>query len=77
MAVSWITFYAWQSYSFQVMSVNCILCSSSLWCSDPAPAAVPQSDVYRMLHSNQEEPSQPRQSGSFKVLQNLVSEEGG
>ncbi|XP_010708363.1 PDZ and LIM domain protein 3 isoform X3 [Lagopus muta] len=46
--------------------------------SDPAPMAVPQSDVYRMLHSNQqEEPSQPRQSGSFKVLQNLVSEEDG
>ncbi|XP_015717562.1 PDZ and LIM domain protein 3 isoform X3 [Coturnix japonica] len=45
--------------------------------SDPAPTAVPQSDVYRMLHSNQEEPSQPRQSGSFKVLQNLVSEEDG
>nr|Q9PU47.1 RecName: Full=PDZ and LIM domain protein 3; AltName: Full=Alpha-actinin-associated LIM protein [Gallus gallus]CAB53970.1 alpha-actinin associated LIM protein, smooth muscle isoform (smALP) [Gallus gallus] len=45
--------------------------------NDPAPAAVPQSDVYRMLHSNQEEPSQPRQSGSFKVLQNLVSEEDG
>ncbi|XP_042727251.1 PDZ and LIM domain protein 3 isoform X2 [Tympanuchus pallidicinctus] len=46
--------------------------------NDPAPTAVPQSDVYRMLHSNQqEEPSQPRQSGSFKVLQNLVSEEDG
>ncbi|XP_005009043.1 PDZ and LIM domain protein 3 isoform X3 [Anas acuta] len=45
--------------------------------SDPAPTAVPQSDVYRMLHANQEEPSQPRQSGSFKVLQNLVSEEDG
>ncbi|XP_065692706.1 PDZ and LIM domain protein 3 isoform X3 [Patagioenas fasciata] len=45
--------------------------------SDPSPNAVPQSDVYRMLHANQEEPSQPRQSGSFKVLQNLVSEEEG
>ncbi|XP_065490775.1 PDZ and LIM domain protein 3 isoform X4 [Caloenas nicobarica] len=45
--------------------------------SDPSPNAVPQSDVYRMLHANQEEPSEPRQSGSFKVLQNLVSEEEG
>ncbi|NXR98233.1 PDLI3 protein, partial [Oxylabes madagascariensis] len=45
--------------------------------SDPSPNSVSQSDVYKMLHANQEEPSQPRQSGSFKVLQNLVSEEGG
>ncbi|XP_048160907.1 PDZ and LIM domain protein 3 isoform X3 [Corvus hawaiiensis] len=45
--------------------------------SDPSPSSVPQSDVYKMLHTNQEEPSQPRQSGSFKVLQNLVSEEDG
>ncbi|XP_062431692.1 PDZ and LIM domain protein 3 isoform X2 [Rhea pennata] len=45
--------------------------------SDPVPTSVPQSDVYKMLHANQEEPSQPRQSGSFKVLQNLVSEEDG
>ncbi|XP_075277972.1 PDZ and LIM domain protein 3 isoform X2 [Opisthocomus hoazin] len=44
---------------------------------DPAPNSVPQSDVYKMLHTNQEEPTQPRQSGSFKVLQNLVSEEDG
>ncbi|XP_008948051.1 PREDICTED: PDZ and LIM domain protein 3 isoform X6 [Merops nubicus] len=44
--------------------------------SDPSPNSVPQSDVYKMLHANQEESSQPRQSGSFKVLQNLVSEEG-
>ncbi|XP_062431691.1 PDZ and LIM domain protein 3 isoform X1 [Rhea pennata] len=45
--------------------------------NDPVPTSVPQSDVYKMLHANQEEPSQPRQSGSFKVLQNLVSEEDG
>ncbi|XP_066488842.1 PDZ and LIM domain protein 3 isoform X2 [Tiliqua scincoides] len=43
--------------------------------SDPVPAAVPQSDVYRMLHDNQGGPSQPRQSGSFKVLQGMVSDE--
>ncbi|KAF2982567.1 hypothetical protein EK904_008565 [Melospiza melodia maxima] len=45
--------------------------------SDPCPNSVCQSDVYKMLHADQEEPSQPRQSGSFKVLQNLVSEEDG
>ncbi|XP_053112826.1 PDZ and LIM domain protein 3 isoform X3 [Hemicordylus capensis] len=43
--------------------------------NDPVPAAVPQSDVYRMLHDNQGGPSQPRQSGSFKVLQDMVSDE--
>ncbi|XP_027735640.1 PDZ and LIM domain protein 3 isoform X2 [Empidonax traillii] len=45
--------------------------------SDQSSNSVTQSDVYKMLHANQEEPSQPRQSGSFKVLQNLVSEEDG
>ncbi|XP_067993031.1 PDZ and LIM domain protein 3 isoform X3 [Melanerpes formicivorus] len=45
--------------------------------SDQSPNSLSQSDVYKMLHANQEEPSQPRQSGSFKVLQNLVSDEDG
>ncbi|XP_039186684.1 PDZ and LIM domain protein 3 isoform X3 [Crotalus tigris] len=43
--------------------------------SEPAPAAVPQSDVYRMLHDDPQGPSEPRQSSSFKVLQDMVSEE--
>ncbi|XP_038256689.1 PDZ and LIM domain protein 3 isoform X2 [Dermochelys coriacea] len=43
--------------------------------SEPVPTSVPQSDVYRMLHDNPVGPSQPRQSGSFKVLQDLVSED--
>ncbi|XP_061441108.1 PDZ and LIM domain protein 3 isoform X5 [Rhineura floridana] len=43
--------------------------------SDPVPAAVPQSDVYRLLHDDQQGPSQPRQSGSFKILQDMVSDE--
>ncbi|XP_025063768.1 PDZ and LIM domain protein 3 isoform X3 [Alligator sinensis] len=43
--------------------------------NEPVPTSVPQSDVYRMLHDNQEGHSQPRQSGSFKVLQDLVSED--
>ncbi|XP_032079658.1 PDZ and LIM domain protein 3 isoform X2 [Thamnophis elegans] len=42
--------------------------------SEPAPA-VPQSDVYRMLHDDPQGPSQPRQSSSFKVLQDMVSED--
>ncbi|XP_077670667.1 PDZ and LIM domain protein 3 [Eretmochelys imbricata] len=45
--------------------------------NEPVPTSVPQSDVYRMLHDNPEGPSQPRQSGSFKVLQDLVSEDSG
>ncbi|XP_034627041.1 PDZ and LIM domain protein 3 isoform X2 [Trachemys scripta elegans] len=43
--------------------------------NEPVPISVPQSDVYRMLHDNPEGPSQPRQSGSFKVLQDLVAED--
>ncbi|XP_007423754.1 PDZ and LIM domain protein 3 isoform X2 [Python bivittatus] len=43
--------------------------------SEPVPAAVPQSDVYRMLHDDPQGPSQPRQSSSFKVLQDMVSED--
>ncbi|XP_015687271.1 PDZ and LIM domain protein 3 isoform X2 [Protobothrops mucrosquamatus] len=43
--------------------------------NEPAPTAVPQSDVYRMLHDDPQGPSQPRQSSSFKVLQDMVSEE--
>ncbi|XP_039186683.1 PDZ and LIM domain protein 3 isoform X2 [Crotalus tigris] len=43
--------------------------------NEPAPAAVPQSDVYRMLHDDPQGPSEPRQSSSFKVLQDMVSEE--
>ncbi|XP_038256687.1 PDZ and LIM domain protein 3 isoform X1 [Dermochelys coriacea] len=43
--------------------------------NEPVPTSVPQSDVYRMLHDNPVGPSQPRQSGSFKVLQDLVSED--
>ncbi|XP_077158340.1 PDZ and LIM domain protein 3 isoform X1 [Paroedura picta] len=43
--------------------------------SDPIPTSSPKSDVYKMLHDNQEGSSQPRQSGSFKILQDMVSEE--
>ncbi|XP_077158341.1 PDZ and LIM domain protein 3 isoform X2 [Paroedura picta] len=42
---------------------------------DPIPTSSPKSDVYKMLHDNQEGSSQPRQSGSFKILQDMVSEE--
>lgn len=42
--------------------------------SEPTASVPPQSDVYRMLHDNREEPSQPRQSGSFRVLQELVND---
>lgn len=42
--------------------------------NEPSASLPPQSDVYRMLHDNREEPSQPRQSGSFRVLQELVND---
>ncbi|XP_022354454.1 PDZ and LIM domain protein 3 isoform X4 [Enhydra lutris kenyoni] len=41
---------------------------------EPTASVPPQSDVYRMLHDNRNEPTQPRQSGSFRVLQELVND---
>lgn len=45
--------------------------------SEPTVSGPPQSDVYRMLHDNRDEPTQPRQSGSFRVLQELVNDGPG
>ncbi|ERE86744.1 sorbin and SH3 domain-containing protein 2 [Cricetulus griseus] len=42
--------------------------------SEPTASVPPQSDVYRMLHDNRDEPTPPRQSGSFRVLQELVND---
>lgn len=42
--------------------------------NEPTASVPPQSDVYRMLHDNRDEPTQPRQSGSFRVLQELVND---
>uniref|UniRef100_A0A4W2FWA1 PDZ and LIM domain 3 n=1 Tax=Bos indicus x Bos taurus TaxID=30522 RepID=A0A4W2FWA1_BOBOX len=42
--------------------------------SEPTASVPPESDVYRMLHDNRNEPTQPRQSGSFRVLQELVND---
>ncbi|XP_006735092.1 PDZ and LIM domain protein 3 isoform X2 [Leptonychotes weddellii] len=42
--------------------------------NEPTALVPPQSDVYRMLHDNRNEPTQPRQSGSFRVLQELVND---
>uniref|UniRef100_A0A2K6G5N3 PDZ and LIM domain protein 3 n=1 Tax=Propithecus coquereli TaxID=379532 RepID=A0A2K6G5N3_PROCO len=42
--------------------------------SESTASVPPQSDVYRMLHDNRDEPSQPRQSGSFRVLQEMVND---
>ncbi|XP_043561940.1 PDZ and LIM domain protein 3b isoform X2 [Chiloscyllium punctatum] len=44
---------------------------------EPAPG-VENSAVYKMLHSNQEEKSEPRQSGSFRAIQDyLEADESG
>lgn len=37
---------------------------------------IEDSDVYRMLQNNQEEPQEPRQSGSFKALQEYIDGDG-
>ncbi|XP_031195555.1 PDZ and LIM domain protein 3 isoform X2 [Mastomys coucha] len=42
--------------------------------NEPTASVPPQSDVYRMLHDNRDEPAAPRQSGSFRVLQDLVND---
>ncbi|XP_051939855.1 PDZ and LIM domain protein 3-like [Hippocampus zosterae] len=39
-------------------------------------ANIEDSDVYRMLQKDHEEPGQPRQSGSFKALQEYVESDG-
>ncbi|XP_072371997.1 PDZ and LIM domain protein 3b isoform X2 [Scyliorhinus torazame] len=45
--------------------------------TEPAPG-VENSDVYKMLHNNPEERSEPRQSGSFRAIQDyLETDESG
>nr|XP_057940967.1 PDZ and LIM domain protein 3-like [Doryrhamphus excisus]XP_057940975.1 PDZ and LIM domain protein 3-like [Doryrhamphus excisus] len=39
-------------------------------------ASIEDSDVYRMLQKDDEEPAEPRQSGSFKALQDFVESDG-
>ncbi|XP_034043913.1 PDZ and LIM domain protein 3-like isoform X2 [Thalassophryne amazonica] len=41
-----------------------------------ALTSIEDSDVYRMLQSEQEEPHEPRQSGSFKALQDFIDSDG-
>lgn len=50
---------------------------ATLCFSEPVASVPPESDVYRMLHDNRNEPTQPRQSGSFRVLQELVNDGPG
>uniref|UniRef100_A0A2K5YKB2 PDZ and LIM domain protein 3 n=1 Tax=Mandrillus leucophaeus TaxID=9568 RepID=A0A2K5YKB2_MANLE len=45
--------------------------------NEPTASVPPESDVYRMLHDNRNEPTQPRQSGSFRVLQGMVDNGSG
>ncbi|XP_059199195.1 PDZ and LIM domain protein 3-like [Centropristis striata] len=48
----------------------------------PKPASprtltsIEDSDVYQMLQKDQEEPQEPRQSGSFKALQDFIDSDG-
>ncbi|XP_049722214.1 PDZ and LIM domain protein 3 isoform X2 [Elephas maximus indicus] len=43
--------------------------------NEPVASVPPRSDVYQMLHHSQDEPAQPRQSGSFRVLQEMVNDD--
>ena len=45
-------------------------------CSSKTLSSIEESDVYRMLLKDQEEPQEPRQSGSFKALQDFVDSDG-
>lgn len=38
--------------------------------------SIEDSDVYQMLQKEQEEPQAPRQSGSFKALQDFIDSDG-
>ncbi|XP_015201396.1 PDZ and LIM domain protein 3 isoform X2 [Lepisosteus oculatus] len=42
--------------------------------SAPATSSIEDSHVYRMLQQDQEEPHEPRQSGSFRALQDYVQD---
>uniref|UniRef100_I3JVA7 PDZ and LIM domain protein 3 n=1 Tax=Oreochromis niloticus TaxID=8128 RepID=I3JVA7_ORENI len=44
--------------------------------SPRALTSIEDSDVYRMLQKDQEEPQEPRQSGSFKALQEFIDSDG-
>ncbi|KAM8880207.1 PDZ and LIM domain protein 3-like isoform 2-T2 [Spinachia spinachia] len=39
-------------------------------------ASIEDSDVYQMLQRDQEEPQEPRQSGSFRALQDFIDSDG-
>ncbi|KAF7225381.1 transcript variant X1 [Nothobranchius furzeri] len=39
-------------------------------------SSIEESDVYRMLQKDQEDPQEPRQSGSFKALQEFIDSDG-
>ncbi len=48
-----------------------------LFVFSPKPlTSIEDSHVYRMLQDNQEQPPEPRQSGSFKALQDYVESDG-
>ncbi|XP_062243510.1 PDZ and LIM domain protein 3-like [Platichthys flesus] len=39
-------------------------------------SSIEESDVYRMLQQDQEDPQEPRQSGSFRALQDFIDSDG-
>lgn len=69
-----------------VESIACFLCLRPdlvLYCpvclcvlSPRTLTSIEDSDVYQMLQRDQEEPQAPRQSGSFKALQEFIDSDG-
>jgi len=55
--------------------VSLNLCVNALL-SPRTLASIEDSDVYQMLQKDQEEPQEPRQSGSFKALQDFIDGDG-
>lgn len=51
-------------------------CCVSLLLSPRTLTSIEDSDVYQMLQKEQEEPQVPRQSGSFKALQEFIDSDG-
>lgn len=54
----------------------CILTVFNLPLSPRTLASIEDSDVYQMLQRDQEEPQEPRQSGSFRALQDFIDSDG-
>lgn len=63
-------------YTLSVLGFVLVVFCLSVLLSPRTLTSIEDSDVYRMLQKDQEEPQVPRQSGSFKALQDFVDSDG-